>query len=144
MLVPFWKIEVTLKINIWFFWENEIVVQCNLTFWCIGLFLSTFIFKKEVTHTQVFLANVNKLFTYSRIEWDLHHISEKKKWGLLLSFWEKILFQFGISFWQKKIKWKYFDIVIVHIFKRNIQGAFLTLPFVRKKVEIFEINFWQK
>ena len=60
MFVPFWKIEVTLKINIWFFLENEIVVQCNLTFWCIGLFLSTFIFKKKVTHTQVFLANVNK------------------------------------------------------------------------------------
>ena len=59
--------------------------------------------------------------------------------------WENVMFQFRISFWQKKIKWKYFDIVRIVIYLlRYLQIGARLIPFVRRKVEHFEINFWQK
>ena len=59
------------------------------------------IFKKEVTHIFKFSDNW-KLFTFSKNEWDLYHISEKKV-GLLLPFCEKTLcFGLGLIF-EKRV-----------------------------------------
>ena len=53
------------------------------------------------------------------------------------------MFQFGISFRQKKIKWKYLDIVHIGIWKKPARSIPYT-DFLKKKVKHFEINFWQK
>ena len=55
------------------------------------------------------------------------------------------MFQFGISFWQKIVEWKYFDILRVDIYLlKYLQMGIHLLTFVRKEHENFEINLWQK
>ena len=59
--------------------------------------------------------------------------------------WDNFMFQFGISVWQKKIKWKCFDIVHIGIYLlRYSHIGIHLLPFLRKKVENSEMNFWVK
>ena len=71
----------------------------------------------------------------------MSYFQEKEVGSITSILWENLMLQFGISFWQKKRKWKYFDTVHLgtYLLKYLHIGIHL-LPFVRKK----SWRFWNK
>ena len=123
-----WKCN---SFNFWMYW-----------FSCKCFYFSGNLSKKEVTHIFHWSFSAKpKLVISSTIS----YFSEKKVGSFSSILWENVMFQFRISFWQKKIKRKYFDIVriVIYLLRYLRIGARL-IPFVRRKAEHFEINFWQK